>query len=488
MSQANPQRQAQRSMNLAILMLVTAFMLWMTRPRANPQQGAATAPTANPPAASSLLTKDAAARLQRGGAPVFVGDLVLRDSAWKDLQPADQVAAIRTRLKNAAKDDPGLPQYHLTIAYLYETALKDLTQAASEYSALGRWVQPDKAKGGKVAAYLYAAQAKLRAAELYQQLYEQGQDPQYKKKARKELDLLATDLQRYGAGAVMLWRRQGEQWVAVSQDLRAKDNTYGYVLQRIDALTRDSTMYKILHSLVRLCGGQNGFSMTLALVLLAIGLKLAMFPLSRKSYRSMAEMQRLQPVVQELQKKHKDNPQKLNQEMMAIYAEHGVNPLGGCLPMVLQIPVFIFVYQGIRAYTLHYHQQPFLWVPSLAGPDLPLLLLYGISMFVTQWLTMKRQPKPADPSQAQMQQMMGWMMPIMFTYMMYLWNLPSAFYLYWLTFNILGAVEQWYIHKTKPAAPAAVVVAPLGEAPRPTPARKAGRTAPRKKHRSGRGG
>lgn len=462
MKQTPTVQQQNRQLRVALLLLLATFLMWRTKPQQPPQPATPPAPAASAAAPSD---PQRLAGLLAAGAPPYVADLVLDDPAWAALPPAEQIEAIRKRLGNSKgnNNDPMTARLHLTIAWLYDTALRQRVNAADEYASLSRLVQPDtRGPHPKESAYRFAGQAQMRAAELYQAEAAARTEPSFTKKARHSLDMLSSVIVRFPE-AVTLWRQENKRWVKV-------DDEYGHVLERIDTMTRETPMYRILDKLVTVTGGRQGWNLVFALVFLAVALKGGMYPLSRKSYRSMAEMQKIQPLIQELQKKHKDNPAKLNQEMMQIYSDHGINPLGGCLPMLLQIPVFIFVYQGIRAYTWHFHQVRFLWIESLAAPDLILLLVYGVSMFVTQWMTMRRQPKPQDPSQAQMQQMMGWMMPIMFTYMMYMWKLPSAFYLYWLTFNIISAIEQTITHRhvhgeAAPAVPMAVLREPAGKVP-----------------------
>ncbi|MCX7599232.1 MAG: YidC/Oxa1 family membrane protein insertase, partial [Armatimonadetes bacterium] len=121
--------------------------------------------------------------------------------------------------------------------------------------------------------------------------------------------------------------------------------------------------------------------------------------------------------------------------------EHGVNPFGGCWPMLIQMPILIFVYQGIRGYIVRFSQSQFLWVRNMALPDLPLLIGYTASMVVFQQMANRMQPMPTDERQRQQQQMMTWMMPLMFFF--FFKTLPSAFILYWLASNLFYFGEQW---------------------------------------------
>lgn len=434
------------------LLMAAAFMMLSSRQQEAAQQAAAGSQAERPP---TLPTTPPQRIELPGGLPVFYDDLVLDSPDWRERDPRDLREDLRRRLENLPKPmsaperdelDRQAARLHLTIAWVEDAFMpEDKLEAAREYALQSKYL----------GRYRYAGQAKLRASEIYLELAKQragpnapAGDPRLAKEARRVLDTLAMGILRAQQGhdkklePVRLWERRGDRWVEC-------EDPYGYALQRIDAITHEQLVYRLIDLLVAVTGRIPGWSEAIALFLLAIGLKLAMYPLSRKTYQSMAATQKLQPVIEELRKRHKDNPQKLNEEMMRVYREHGVNPLAGCLPMLVQIPVFIFVYQGIRAYTYHFHHVPLLWIRSLAQPDVALLLIYGVSMYVSQKITMAFQPPPADPQQAQTQRMMAVMMPVMFTYMMYMWGLPSAFYLYWLAFNVLSTAEQMITHRRK---------------------------------------
>lgn len=187
-----------------------------------------------------------------------------------------------------------------------------------------------------------------------------------------------------------------------------------------------------------------------AIILLTVLVKLVFFPLSNKSFKSMSAMKKLQPQMERLREQYKDDKQKLNQEMMELYKRYHVNPLGGCLPMVVQMPVFIGLYQGLL-YAIELRQAPFVgWITDLSQPDrfgalaipfvdppgIPVLtLLMGGSMIVQQMMT----PMAGDP----MQQKMMMLMPVVFTVMFV--NFPAGLVLYWLINNILTIAQQnWY--------------------------------------------
>jgi YidC/Oxa1 family membrane protein insertase len=210
---------------------------------------------------------------------------------------------------------------------------------------------------------------------------------------------------------------------------------------KLDTLYKDRVSYQVLNALVAVSAkitskGAYG----LAIVFLTIIVKLLITPLTRKQYESMKDMQKVQPEVKKLQEKLKGEPQKLNQEVMALYKKHGVNPLGGCFPLLIQMPVLIWLYQAIMAFRLQFEGHGFLWVDNLSAPDRPLLVLYLVSMVVSQRLTTM---PTADPQQQQTQKMMAYMMPIMMAFMFQ--TFPSAFILYWLMFNILSTLQQYLI-------------------------------------------
>ncbi len=188
-------------------------------------------------------------------------------------------------------------------------------------------------------------------------------------------------------------------------------------------------LLKWLHSVV----GNWGVS----IILLTLIVKLVLFPLSAASYRSMANMRRVGPQMKRLQERYADDRQKLSQEMMSFYKKEKINPLGGCLPMLLQMPVFISLY-WVLFESVELRQAPFfLWIRDLAvmDPYFVLPILMGGSMFLTQTLN----PPVPDPIQARVMKFM----PIMFTVMFLFF--PAGLVLYWLVNNLLSLAQQWFI-------------------------------------------
>jgi len=186
----------------------------------------------------------------------------------------------------------------------------------------------------------------------------------------------------------------------------------------------------------------------LAIILLTVITKVLFFPLTIKSMTSMKAMQALQPQINSLRSKYKSDPQRMQQETMALYRAHHVNPLGGCLPMVVQIPIFYALYVALSV-SVELQNQPFvcfgrlfgvdLWICDLAAhdPTYVLPLLMGASMFVQQKIT----PVMGDPRQAKMMLFM----PILFTFMFL--NLPSGLVLYWTLSNVLQIAQQKYMEQ-----------------------------------------
>ncbi len=195
----------------------------------------------------------------------------------------------------------------------------------------------------------------------------------------------------------------------------------------------------------------------IAIILLTFVVKIILWPLGNKSYKSMNEMKKLAPLMNEIKEKYKDDKKKVNQEVMGLYKTYKVNPLGGCLPMVLQIPVFFALYRMLYE-AIELRHAPFvLWINDLSAPDrlfnldiyIPLMqppygipvltLIMGASMFLQQ----KMAPAPVDPTQAKLMMFM----PILFTFIFI--NFSSGLVLYWLVNNLLSMGQQYYVSQKK---------------------------------------
>jgi len=188
------------------------------------------------------------------------------------------------------------------------------------------------------------------------------------------------------------------------------------------------------------------------IILLTVLIKILMAPLTHKSFVSMKQMQKLQPQMERLKEKYGSDKEKLNKEIMELYRRNGVNPLGGCLPMLLQFPVFIGLYNALST-PIELRHAPFLWIKDLSRPDweslpftlagwhlgIPVLtILMGASMFVQQWMT----PSAGDPNQRKMMLLM----PLLFTFMFV--SFPAGLTVYWLVNNILSIGQQYWINRS----------------------------------------
>ncbi len=179
------------------------------------------------------------------------------------------------------------------------------------------------------------------------------------------------------------------------------------------------------------------------IILLVLLIKILFFWPTQKSYESMAAMRKLQPELQRMKELYGDDRQRMSQEMMALYKKHRVNPLGGCLPIMIQIPVFFALYK-VLLMSIEMRQAPFMgWIQdmSVQDPYFVLPVLMGLSMYVQQ----KLNPQPADPTQAKVMQFLPPIFTVLFLFF------PAGLVLYWLVNNLLSIAQQWYVLKVKQA-------------------------------------
>lgn len=219
-----------------------------------------------------------------------------------------------------------------------------------------------------------------------------------------------------------------------------------------------NTIGQILLSILNgIHGGVRNYG--IAIVLLTLLVNLILFPLTVKSLASMKQMQKLQPKIQKIRDTYKDNPQKMNQETLALYQQHKINPLGGCFPMVLQMPVFIALYQTLVR-SIELRGAEFLWIQDLSAPDafwrlpwgipfvgntinlLPILMI--LAMLWQQQLSMKS--TQGAVTQGDPQRIMATVMPVLFGVLFY--HLPSGLVLYWLTNTLIMATYQFQLMRT----------------------------------------
>lgn len=200
--------------------------------------------------------------------------------------------------------------------------------------------------------------------------------------------------------------------------------------------------------------GHKEGSYGIAIILLAVVIKLLLYYPTHMQIKSMKDMQAVQPEIKKLQEKYKDDPKRAQVEQWEFFKKHKINPFTGCLMLFIQFPILFGIWKTITAYKFKFEAAGFLWIcpalgekypqifgSNLATPDVPLLVLYGISMFLNQKLTVM------DPSAAKNQAFMNTFMPVMFTFMMWMWKIPSALILYWLVFNVLSLIQQSMIMK-----------------------------------------
>ena len=194
----------------------------------------------------------------------------------------------------------------------------------------------------------------------------------------------------------------------------------------------------------------------LAIIMLTIVIKIIFWPLTAKSYSSMEKMKRLAPMMQKIKEKHKDDKEAMNREVMALYKTYGVNPASGCLPLLVQMPVFFGLYQALLTSIELRHAS---FIPTLPFTDLPWLadlsakdpfyitpLVMGVTMFLQQRLS----PPAADPTQ----QKIMMFLPIIFTFLFLAF--PSGLVVYWLVNNVISIGQQWWmLNRGKKSAKAA---------------------------------
>jgi YidC/Oxa1 family membrane protein insertase len=223
------------------------------------------------------------------------------------------------------------------------------------------------------------------------------------------------------------------------------DPIVGFLSQAV--LTINSGIAMLLHNDV----GQMG----VALIVLALVLRLALWPLQTAQFKSMMAMQKVAPQIKKLQERYKSDPQRLQQEQMALYKSNKVNPLAGCLPLLLQMPILFSVYYVVLQHKDLYAHTNFLWIGSsfaaqfpkfmgisLAQPDLILIAIYMIS----QYISMRFTTMPAtDPAQAQQMKIMQIISPLMIGFFGFKAQWPSAMVLYWLAANLFTMGQQLFL-------------------------------------------
>lgn len=223
------------------------------------------------------------------------------------------------------------------------------------------------------------------------------------------------------------------------------------VLDRVNQYyAQNSTFYRIFDSVVGFLGDNRSFSYGLAILIFAVFTRVVMQPIYKRQYDSMKGMALIAPEMKKIQEKYKGKTDQESQmaqmkAMRQLQQKHGVNPLMGCGLALLQMPIFFLI-----VYPMIQHFEPkmelagatFLWINSLSRPDIPLLILYGISMFFSFRLS---STPPTDEMQRQQQMIMAFAFPVIFP--LFLLTYPSAFTMYWMTYNMVSTVFQWRMMK-----------------------------------------
>lgn len=188
----------------------------------------------------------------------------------------------------------------------------------------------------------------------------------------------------------------------------------------------------------------------LAIVVFAFLIKLVLYYPTKQQYQSMQDMQKIQPELQRLQEMYKDDQATLQQKQMELFRDYKINPMAGCLPMLIQMPILFAIWRAImmdqrlfeNSYFMWIHPGPLqAWFPdylasSLAGRDLPMILFYGLTMYLSQRLT------PSQGANSGQQRQMAIFMTLMFSWMMWAYNWPCALILYWSVFSLLTIIQQ----------------------------------------------
>ena len=184
-----------------------------------------------------------------------------------------------------------------------------------------------------------------------------------------------------------------------------------------------------------------------AIILLTIIVKMALYPLTVKQVKSMKAMQELSPKMKKIQEKYKDNPQVMQQKIGALYKDAGVNPLAGCLPLLIQMPILMGMYYSLYNFSYPTPESAyFLWMTSMSNPD-PLYILPVLSALTT---FLQQKMTTTDSNNPQMKMMM-FIMPLFIGWISI--NFPSGLVLYWVTMNVVQIVQQWWMYRGDNTAP-----------------------------------
>ena len=209
----------------------------------------------------------------------------------------------------------------------------------------------------------------------------------------------------------------------------------------------ESLLRFVLETLFAITSAAGFASYGWAIILLTIIVKMVLYPLTVKQVKSMKAMQELSPKMKKIQEKYKDNPQMMQQKIGALYKDAGVNPLAGCLPLLIQMPILMGMYYSL--YNFNYptpESAYFLWMTSMSDPD-PLYILPVLSALTT---FLQQKMTTTDSNNPQMKMMM-FIMPLFIGWISI--NFPSGLVLYWVTMNVVQIIQQWWMYRGDNTAP-----------------------------------
>ncbi len=209
----------------------------------------------------------------------------------------------------------------------------------------------------------------------------------------------------------------------------------------------ESLLRFVLETLFAITSAAGFASYGWAIILLTIIVKMALYPLTVKQVKSMKAMQELSPKMKKIQEKYKDNPQVMQQKIGALYKDAGVNPLAGCLPLLIQMPILMGMYYSLYNFSYPTPESAyFLWMTSMSDPD-PLYILPVLSALTT---FLQQKMTTTDSNNPQMKMMM-FIMPLFIGWISI--NFPSGLVLYWVTMNVVQIIQQWWMYRGDNAAP-----------------------------------
>lgn len=369
----------------------------------------------------------------------------------------------------------------------YEAAIKRLQEVESDKRYIGT---PQGAQ-----AALGVAQVNLDLAKVYAKDRKQQHNYLYAafESLKRMLNIYDKPQEELEKTLSPEEARQVKAYVKTAHTL--KDKT----AEDLNRLNSKDWKYQILDFFVGLTGRSPTFSYWFAIIVITVIVKIILTPLTHAQLKSMKEMQKVGPLIKEIQQKYKGDQKTIGEKTMALYKEHNINPFASCLPMLLQLPLTLGLYYMMKSYEFEFAKGTFLWIGSslshmtsfpvpfslgqlswvtaknLAEPDFIILVLYLVSMYFQTKIS------AVDPSQADQQKMMSIVMPLMFAFI--LAGFPSAFLLYWLVLNLLQTVQQYYILKGGQSPAVAVVEPAASPAPSSAPQEEQPGSEPRPRRR-----